>query len=306
MLAIQSDNTLWSWGGNSYGQNGRGVSGAGVQSPAQVGSLSLWTKISTGYYNSYGIQSDGLLWAWGSNSFGQTGINSTIDAKNPSNVSGTWKEISAGQWHAAGIQSNGTLWAWGMNSVRLIVSGDITQRFTPVQIGSNSDWVQVSCGDGTIFAQRSDGSRYSWGLNDFGQLGRLPNFSYSPVQIGSLSNWTNAICGTNFVIAQRSDSTLWAWGNNSYGQYGNNSRSAGFSSPVQAGNSTSDWKNIAVGDYFTAGIKNDNTLWTWGNNTCGQLGLSDVTDRSSVVQVGSDRNYKNIYAMPNALLINLY
>jgi alpha-tubulin suppressor-like RCC1 family protein len=79
-----------------------------------------------------------------------------------------------------------------------------------------------------------------------------------------------------------------------------------YSSIVQVGTLT-DWlQKIVAGDTFSATVKNDGTLWTWGNNSYGQLGQGDYTHRSSPVQVGTISQYTSVYSFTNTLLANIY
>ena len=75
------------------------------------------------------------------------------------------------------------------------------------------------------------------------------------------------------------------WSKNSRGQLGLNTADDGFrSSPTQVGTDTT-WKSIAIGDNHIIGVKTNGTLWGWGNNSQGELGLGDKTERSSPTQV---------------------
>jgi alpha-tubulin suppressor-like RCC1 family protein len=76
---------------------------------------------------------------------------------------------------------------------------------------------------------------------------------------------------------------LWGWGCNSIGQLGNNT-TINASSPIQTISGGTNWKNIAAGILHTAAIKTDATLWLWGSNTNGQLGINNALNRSSPVQ----------------------
>jgi alpha-tubulin suppressor-like RCC1 family protein len=100
------------------------------------------------------------------------------------------------------------------------------------------------------------------------------------------------------------NSGLWSWGDNGQGELGLGDRTTR-SSPVQVGSLT-NWKQVSSvivknstnssgpGDIMFA-IKTDGTLWAWGNNQSGQLGLGDTTNRSSPVQVGSLTNWKHVF-----------
>jgi alpha-tubulin suppressor-like RCC1 family protein len=87
-------------------------------------------------------------------------------------------------------------------------------------------------------------------------------------------------------MAIKNDGTLWAWGSNNDGRLGLNNTTSN-SSPVQVG-SLNNWAHVMPGSgSFSLAIKTDGTLWSWGLNGSGQLGLGDTTNRSSPVQVGS-------------------
>ena len=130
------------------------------------------TRLATGYYHTIALKSDGTLWAWGWNEYGQLGDGTTIDRNTPTRI-GTdnrWYSVSAGVWHTIALKSDGTLWAWGANYSGQLGDGTWTNRNTPTQIGFDNKWVSVSAGYHTI-ALKSDGTLWAWGWNWAGQLG---------------------------------------------------------------------------------------------------------------------------------------
>ena len=140
----------------------------------------------------------------------------------------------------------------------------------------------------------SPGSLWSWGRNDYGQLGQN-NITHrsSPVQVGSLTNWSLIASGYYHTLATKTDGTLWSWGYNANGQLGQ-SDTTHRSSPVQVGSLTT-WSSVACGNIaHTIATKTDGTLWSWGMNDYGHLGVGDITHRSSPVQVGSLTNWSSI------------
>jgi alpha-tubulin suppressor-like RCC1 family protein len=78
---------------------------------------------------------------------------------------------------------------------------------------------------------------------------------------------------------------LYAWGRNQSGSLGLNDTVTYRSSPTQVGTGTT-WSQISAAQYFTMATKTDGTLWMWGINSSGQLGLNDRVNRSSPTQVG--------------------
>jgi alpha-tubulin suppressor-like RCC1 family protein len=129
------------------------------------------------------------------------------------------------------------------------------------------------------------------GDNNQGELGlgNVNNYS-SPVLIGSFPNY-KAFLGGDFGAIIKSDGTLWAWGNNGGGVLGQGDV-INRSSPTQIGSDT-DWEILPLQQRNAVHvIKSDGTLWAWGDNAYGKLGLGDQADRSSPVQVGSGTNWK--------------
>lgn len=140
---------------------------------------------------------------------------------------------------------------------------------------------------------------YAWGYNNRGQLGLGSITSYSsPKQVGSLTIWTKVGYGNGFTLAIKPDGTLWSWGYNNVGQLGLGNITS-YSSPKQVGSLT-NWSTVCNADFGGGGgpssfaIKTDGTLWAWGQNSSGQLGLNNLTLYSSPIQVGSLTNWKYV------------
>jgi alpha-tubulin suppressor-like RCC1 family protein len=192
------------------------------------------------------------------------------------------------------------LFTWGNNSSGQL-GYTIFSAESPVQVGSLINWKQIgACKASGAHAGcvKTDGTLWTWGLNSSGQLGLSDTTSRSsPVQVGTLTNWKQIFAGTSHTACVKTDGTLWTWGLNSSGQLGL-SDTTSRSSPVQVGTLT-NWKQVSCGGNasfsHTACVKTDGTLWTWGPNGLGQLGLGDTTSRSSPVQVGSLTNWKQIF-----------
>ena len=289
---------LYSWGYNNFGQLGQNDK-VNRSSPVQIGALSTWLNISTGYYSSIATKTDGTLWSWGSNSFGQLGQNNTVYKSSPVQVGAltTWLNISVGTYSCLATKTDGTLWSWGSNNAGQLGQNDKVYRSSPVQIGALTTWSKISVGYSSCLATKTDGTLWSWGLNNNGQLGQ--NIAYSvnkssPVQVGALTTWLNISSGLYTCLATKTDGTLWAWGYNNNGQLGQNiAYTVNRSSPVQVGALTT-WSNISSGRYSCLATKTDGTLWSWGRNTNGQLGDNTIANRSSPVQVGALTTWLNI------------
>ncbi|MBI4681978.1 MAG: PKD domain-containing protein, partial [Nitrospirae bacterium] len=271
-------------------------------------SLAASSKIAAGFAHSISLKSNGTLWAWGSNSFGQLGDGSTTDTSAPVQV-GTdnkWVAISAGDNYTIALKSNGTLWAWGSNSFGQLGDGTTTDTSTPVQIGIETNWIAISAGSNHTVALKSNGTLWAWGSNSFGKLGDGSTTDIStPVQIGTDNEWVAISAGDNHTIALKSNGTLWAWGYNSYGQLGDGSTSDRLS-PTQIGTDTR-WVTVSAGADHTIALKSNGTLWAWGYNLYGQLGDGSTINKLSPVKIGTNNNWVAISAgSDHSMALNTY
>lgn len=188
------------------------------------------------------------------------------------------------------IFTQGGLWAAGYNSTGELGDNSISHRSSPVQtITGGTNWKLVAA-FGSVSAIKTDGSLWLWGSNTYGQLGenlKTPAHRSSPVQtVSGGNNWVLVASGGYHTAAIKTDGTLWTWGYNTTGTLGDNSVTHR-SSPVQTVASSATYKRASCGQYHTAAIKTDGTLWTWGNNSNGQLGNNSLAHRSSPVQTAA-------------------
>ena len=126
---------------------------------------------------------------------------------------------------------------------------------------------------------------WSFGLNAYGRLGDGTSQNRSsPVQVLGSGTWKQ-VSAFQSAVGIKQDGTLWTWGYGSDGQLGNNNNTVDCSSPIQTVMGGSEWHQCSSGHNFNAAIRNDGTLWTWGNNNNGQLGDLTTGNKSSPVQV---------------------
>lgn len=279
---------LYSWGENStYGQLGLSNL-TSYSSPKQVGAL-YWTSVSSIFEHTLAIGSDGTLWNWGT----ATGLGSGTFAprSSPSQVGSltTWSKIAAGRAISFAIKTDGTMWVWGSGTGYFGENGlgNLTAYSSPKQVGALTNWLNVACGNYHIAAVKTNGTLWTWGGSNYGELGDgVGTNRSSPVQIGALTAWSSVSCGHFNVYAIKTDGTIWSWGINSAGHLGLGDTTAR-QSPVQIGALT-NWSSVVAsgGGQSAYAVKTDGTLWTWGSNGSGRLGLGDNTNRSSPVQVG--------------------
>ena len=293
---------LWLWGNNSYGELGNNTV-TNRSSPVQtVSGGTNWKQVSAGSQFTAAIKTDGTLWLWGRNAYGELGDSTTTRRSSPVQTTsgGTnWKQISCGSGHTAAIKTDGTLWLWGSNNNGQLGKNDTTNRLSPEQtISGGTNWKQVSAGRlRHTAAIKTDGTLWLWGSNANGQLGdNTVTSRSSPVQtVSGGTNWKQLSSGWTSTAAIKTDGTLWLWGNNGSGQLGTDDTTSR-SSPVQTVSAGTNWKQTEAGFQNIAAIKTDGTLWMWGRGSEGQLGTNDRTTRSSPVQtVSGGTNWKQVF-----------
>jgi alpha-tubulin suppressor-like RCC1 family protein len=249
--------------------------------------------ISAGGWHSISICNDGTVKAFGENNSGQLGNGLNTDSNVPVAVSGLTNilAVSGGgdqnNGYSMALKNDGTVYAWGSNLYGALgngTTGVANNSSVPVQ-SLISDVYAISAGGWFSVALKNDGTVWTWGHNSEGQLGNgnLINTSI-PVQVAGLTNVVQIVAGTYHFLALKNDGTVWACGDNVSGQIGNGNTGTDATTPVQVSGLTNVIK-IDAGRFFSLAVKNDGTLWTWGENLYGQLGNGSNTDSNVPVQV---------------------
>ena len=137
-----------------------------------------------------------------------------------------------------------------------------------------ADWSSVGTGSYHTIALKVDGTLWAWGRNATGQLGdgTTTNRSVPTQESTAAADWSSVSAGSYHTIALKEDGTLWAWGDNRYGQLGDGTTTDSLV-PTQESTAAADWISFSGGIYHTIALKEDGTLWAWGYNRSGQLGV---------------------------------
>ena len=153
-VALDVDGYLYTWGDHGTGRLGLGTDIQGnVLVPTKVGTKT-WSMISGGGYapNTYtlAIDTEGYLYAWGSNQWGECGINpdetGVIVVYEPTQIGDKqWTYVNGTRQGAFAIDADGYLYAWGRNDSGQLGLGDTTSRYDPTKVGDKK-WKSVSCG----------------------------------------------------------------------------------------------------------------------------------------------------------------
>jgi alpha-tubulin suppressor-like RCC1 family protein len=250
-IAIKNDGTLWTWGSSLSG----GVLGHNnnndYSSPRQVGTDTNWSKIYNSGTIMGAIRTDGTLWLWGYNSYGQLSTGDRSRKSSPTQIgSSTWAELPQngnGSYNfVAAIRSDGTIWAAGYNADQQLGSGAprSSSRSSFVQVASGTDWSKLSIGDECGLATKTDGTLWGWGNGTRQQLTSALGSYIVPTKIGTNTNWDKIAMGKYQALATKTDGTLWVWGKNDNGSLGlNGSVDSYIGSPTQVGTKT-NWRTV--------------------------------------------------------------
>jgi alpha-tubulin suppressor-like RCC1 family protein len=255
-LGLDSFGNVWAWGNNDLGQLGSDL-GSGVRAASvPVRNTALFaqvdqhgrppiTAIAAGSNHSLALDSAGLVWAWGSNDFGQLGLGSdeafiTVAAPILSLHGTPITAIAAGGNHTLALDWQGNVWVWGDNHHgELGIGRQHVKRSTPVMV-------------------------------DF----PLPKMHFTRIAAGALHSMVIDAGGN-----------LWAFGYNGNGQLGIGTISSDVPKRVHFPEGTPRLVMIAGGGAHSLAVDEDGNAWAWGFNLRGQLGIGTVTDSHAPARV---------------------
>jgi alpha-tubulin suppressor-like RCC1 family protein len=242
-------------------------------------------------------KSDGSIWSWGLGNGGANGDNTTITRSSPVSVIGNHSFTAlngSGVNYKSGLKADGSVWSWGNNGDGNLGDQAITNKSSPVSVVGGHSFIKVRTSDDHQIGLKADGSVWGWGSGAAGRLGQGTTIvgRSSPVSIVGDHNFIDIMTGNQFSLALKADGTVWTWGNGSSGVLGDNA-TANRSSPVSVIGDHSFVK-LAIDSSngtISAALKADGSVWTWGENGFGELGISAANNRSSPVSVVGDHSF---------------
>lgn len=259
--------------------------------------------VSAGGGHALALRSDGTVWAWGTNNYGQLGVPSVASSEFPMQVAGLSNivSVSAGGAHSLAVQSNGIVWAWGLNNDGQLGTSNFNNSLTPVQVVGISNVVAVSAGGDLQYGSHSmallsNGTVMAWGYNNFGEVGNIPSAEYIiiPVQVYGLSNVSQISAGGLHSMALTTNRQVWCWGYGGYGEVGNGSNNVYTNATLTLG--VSNITSIAAGGFHSLALRSDGTMWAWGYNGYGELGDDSTNNTATATEVSGLANVTAIGA----------
>lgn len=295
-LAVTSDGHLWAWGSTlslaTLPCDGCEMWRAPTEVPRNGAFDADWSAVAAGFEHSVALKSDGALYAWGL----APGAGPE-DTDPPTRVgTGLYQAIAAGDAFTLAVAQDGGLWAWGSGVYGQLGDGAELDRDAPVRVlgpegsAATADWADVAAGRRFALARKANGSLWAFGDNGYGNLGNLgyddasvPVPVYGPEGSTPPTDWTRATAGDRFALARRVGGTLWAWGDSNNGVLGDDCETRDdcfdWAAPVEilAPNGIShdtDWSDLFdAGGQTSVAVKDDGSVWAWGEDNDGSLGV---------------------------------
>lgn len=272
-LALKNDGTVWAWGVNYNGNLGDGTTDHSL-APVKAIGLNQVVAIAAGDSLSVAVKEGGTVWTWGANWDGQLGDGTTTDSAVPIQVPGLYGivAVAAGDRHVLALKCDGTVWAWGNNDFGQLGDGSTTSSSVPLQVPGLSGVVSVAAGAEHSVALKSDGNAFAWGNNRYGQLCGvyIADSIPTPWPAFYVHDATAIAAGGNDTILVRSGLQAYLAGQNTYGQIGDGTTIDKSLSTLAQG--PAGVTSAAAGDAHTIVSTLDGCVWTWGDDSGGQLG----------------------------------
>ncbi len=223
--ARKSDGSLWCWGENADGELGDGTTTTRL-GPVQVSGMSAAVaEVVLGSAHSCARKSDGSLWCWGWNGFGQLGDGTSTSRSSPTAVTGLTANVaglSAGEEHSCARKTDGSLWCWGDNASGQLGDGTTTAHATPAAVSGLSAVRSIRLGAWHSCAMKTDSTLWCWGYNGYGQLGVGNDLdAHTPVAVTALADRVSEVSSYGWhVCAIEAGGALTCWGDNELGELG--------------------------------------------------------------------------------------
>lgn len=220
-LVVKTDGTLWSFGRNFSGELGRTLTGGASHDATPVQIMSGVASAEAGGGFSLVLKTDGTLWGFGANVYGELGTGTTATIVPPTQLMTGVKAIAAGDSFSLALKTDGTLWAAGLNAhaqLGLPPNGVPNPVRTQVMTGV----ARISAGDIHSMVVKTDGSVWTFGSNSAGEHGTTPNNTTVPPSKGpaQIMAGTAVAGGGLHSLVLQGDSTVWSFGLNDHGQLG--------------------------------------------------------------------------------------
>ncbi len=313
IIALLEDGTAYAWGRNAFGQVGDGTTGNGL-TPSKV-KLDGIKDVAPGGGHTLLLREDGTVWGCGAGFFGMLGTENMrvhpvpvpVGVEFPAEVT----QLVSGGSQGLALLADGTVWSWGRDDVGQLGDGEEWGRregtihqahagreypVRPVaaQVLGLEDIAFVAAGGGHSLAVTRDGNLYAFGSNDCGQCGDGTTGHLKSPTKANISGVRSVAGAYHHTVALLEDGTLRAFGKNDQGQLGNGTTTDS-TEPVEVGDLRGVRQVVCIGgggDDNPGGyghnlaLLEDGSVWSWGCNGHGELGVGGTDNRLVPARLG--------------------
>jgi alpha-tubulin suppressor-like RCC1 family protein len=188
---------------------------------------------------------------------------------------------------------------WGSNGSAQLGLGDDVDRLAPMRVGRSEEWLDVAAGQEHTCALHAPGELYCWGENSTGQLGLGDTIARTqPMRVGGHTDYVTLTCGGDNCCAVRVSGALYCWGDNHQGvpAQGDLTGEPDVLAPSRVSEQLR-YSRVSVGEAHACAIDESGSLWCWGRNEEGQLGVGlPPTQARMPLQVGTVGDFREVAA----------
>jgi alpha-tubulin suppressor-like RCC1 family protein len=311
-MAIKTDGSLWAFGANDYGQFGLGEAGADMEFssvPVHIMDDVKWVSVSMddrSGYDSFAhtmiVKTDGSLWGWGGNAYGQLGDGTFEDRAEPVFIMDGVKTVSVGrmfeEWveteqvglvfekktmtiessHTVAVRNDGTVWTWGKNDEGQLGDGTYENRNVPVLVMENA--VMAEAGGVHTLVLTAAGVVWAWGANDRFQLS-IDIFRWCTTKSG-IKIMNNEPDNNNEPVRLK---IIQSYAFDKIVEKATNLEDAIRMTEESMKDIDDIFLSVSAGASHGIAVTDGGILWTWGNNNREQLGRENNRINKPTAQV---------------------
>ena len=290
-LAIDTNDNLWSWGANDFGQLGNGTTDNKLNVFTKISFDGTPKKICSSGNSKYVIDSNGDLWSWGNNKYGQLGNGGTSNVLVPTKLNLSFKvfDIACTFKNVLALDTKGNLYAWGNDDY----SNLGTSNKYPTLLASGIKFKSIDTDGEAHVAVSTDGKIYRWGREAV-KNGQTTIISNVPTK--KLDNDTKfvkvVVSVKGHLIALDEEGHMWAQGANGDGQLGNGTTN--YSSSLILVIPNKIFIDVDASGYTSYALDTEGNVWAWGLNSSCYFGSGSNENSSIPVKVNIPTKVKNI------------
>jgi len=241
------------------------------------------------------LKTNGTVWTYGQNTYGQLGIGTLDTQDSPREV--TFEEntkiveIAVGENHSVALDENGNVWTWGRNNYYQLGVDNVSYSPNPIKITGLPKVTKISAGNNSVMVVTEDNKLYAWGQNAYGELA---NGTYSnktlPTVVEGVHDVLDIEGGKNHYLLLKTNGDVYSVGSNLYSQLGidlkERSRVSTFEKvdmPLKIGTISASWTSSMA-------VTLDGQIYIWGQNIYGNLGTNDKINVTTPIKLENVNN----------------